>query len=113
MKPITASDDLKTRWLTVALLGISIVASSGASASDKTCARAAKVAEKLMEVRQSGVSLGDAMDALVSSYPASAHEFVRKLVIDAYSFPRFRTPEYRQRAVAEFRDGAHLACLKD
>ncbi|SJM34622.1 hypothetical protein [Mesorhizobium delmotii] len=52
------------------------------------------------------------MDALVSSYPASAHKFVRKLVMDAYSIPRFSSPEYRQRAIAEFRDGAHLACLK-
>ncbi|MER9302913.1 hypothetical protein [Mesorhizobium sp. M0496] len=52
------------------------------------------------------------MDALVSSYPAGAHKYVRKLVVDAYSIPRFNSPEYQQRAIAEFRDDAHLACLK-
>lgn len=70
------------------------------------------MAEKLMEVRQSGVSLEDAMDALVSSYPASAHKYVRKLVMDAYSIPRFSSPEYQRRAIAEFRDNSHLVCLK-
>jgi hypothetical protein len=98
------------RATTIALLGITMVVSSGADASDKTCSRAAKVAERLMNARQSGVSLEDATDTLVSSCPASAG--VRKLVMDAYSIPRFSSPEYQQRAIAEFRDGAHLACLK-
>lgn len=100
------------RVISVALLGIGIVVSIGASANEKTCSRAAKVAEKLMEARQSGVSLEAAMDALVSSYPASSHKHVRKLVMDAYSIPRFSSTEFQQRAIAEFRDDSHLACLK-
>lgn len=100
------------RTISAALLGMGIIVSSGASADDKICSRAAKVAEHLMKARQSGVSLEDAMDALVSSYPASAHKYVRKLVMDAYSIPRFSSPEYQWRAIAEFRDDSHLACLK-
>ena len=92
-------------------LCLGLIVSDVASADDKTCSRAAKVAEHLMMARQRGVSLEDALEAL-SSYPASAHKFVRALVMDAYSVPRFNSPEYQQRAIGEFRDEAHLACLK-
>lgn len=76
------------------------------------CSRAAQVAESLMNARQKGVSLQDAMEALKSSYPKNVHGFIEKLVISAYEIPRYSSSEYQRRAAGEFRDKAHLQCLK-
>lgn len=99
----------KAVLLTIASL---IALSGNANAQKATCSKAAKVAESLMQARQKGVSLQNAMDAMISSYPKTAHKYVRILVMDAYSSPRYHSEEMQQRAIDDFRDKSHLSCLK-
>lgn len=93
-------------------IGAMLQANEATALTSENCSRAAKVAESLMRARQRGVALQDALDALKSSYPKSAHGYVEKLVIMAYDVPLYASPDYQTRAVGEFRDKAHLQCLK-
>lgn len=102
---------MNTKALLLTIASV-IVFSGDASAQKATCSKAAKVAESLMQARQKGVSLQNAMDAMISSYPKTAHKYVRVLVMDAYSSPRYHSEEMQQRAIDEFRDKSHLSCLK-
>ena len=75
--------------------------------SDEVCALYASLAENMMEAHQSGVSLSEAL-ATTDTY-----EVGRKIVMEAYDSPRYRTDGAKRRAVEKFRDSIHVRCLKE
>lgn len=72
----------------------------------ENCAVLADLAEVIMESRQIGVPLGEAL-AL-----AGGNELIEAVVMSAWERPRFSVPENQQREAEEFRDNWHLACLQ-
>lgn len=80
--------------------------------TDEECSRAAHLAASIMGARQKGASLDSALKVLSDHIkdPAAA-DAGKKLILEAYKQPRFNTEENQQRAVDDFRDDVHLACL--
>ncbi len=82
--------------------------SAEAATSLKTldCTYVATGAEHVMRARQSGVSLGHALEI------TKGDRFHTQLVMVAYEKPRYQSFNYQQRAIDTFRDEWHLTCLK-
>ncbi len=76
-------------------------------AMDKVCAMYASLAESMMDAHQSGLSLSEALAT------TDSHKGARKIVVEAYDSPRYRTDDAKLRAVEKFRDSIHVRCLKE
>lgn len=78
------------------------------------CATIGDMAGAMMQARQSGTSLSEAL-SIVRSVGADdpvAAALAEAVVLEAWSAPRMSAPENQRRAVEEFRDNWHLACLQ-
>lgn len=73
------------------------------------CRGYGNLAAKIMEIRQGGVPMADAMD--IASKSKSPIE--KQLVIKAYEYPRLSSQEYVQRSIEDFRNEFYLACIKE
>lgn len=71
------------------------------------CSKIAVMAESMMDARQSGVSLQTVLDVVEEHMPSA-----RDLAILAWDEPRYNTPEFQERVIGDFRDRAHLECLR-
>jgi hypothetical protein len=76
---------------------------------DDRCAADAKLAALIMTQRQKGIPMSGQMKAIGNMPEASLY---RKMVIDAYERPRYRTSEIVQREIEDFRDRWYLGCIK-
>ncbi|RKG47245.1 hypothetical protein D7V64_17015, partial [Acinetobacter cumulans] len=76
------------------------------------CKSSTGAAKAIMTNRQKGVSMTDMMDKVVQPADPAIKDVARALVIDAYSRPRFDTPEFQQKSILDFENSAYLACLK-
>lgn len=72
---------------------------------DDYCEKISEISEAIMESRQRGVSLSNALGT-------SPLDIVRTIVLDAWESPRYSTESVVQREVDDFRDQWHLVCLK-
>lgn len=75
------------------------------------CERVADYARTVMEARQSGVRMVDAMPS--KDVDAQTKRAMEAIVMAAYERPRFGTKGYQQKAVTDFEDSIFLACLKE
>ncbi len=75
--------------------------------AEEWCAQIALMAESMMKARQGGVSLQTVLDIVAENMPSA-----RDLVIAAWDEPRYSTPQIQQRIIGDFRDRAHLDCLR-
>jgi hypothetical protein len=80
-----------------------------ANAADwhETCTKASDLAEILMQSRQKGQSMSEAM-AL-----AKGNEVAERMVIAAYDIPRFNSEEIKTRTISDFRDKWYATCVRE
>lgn len=78
------------------------------------CGNLAYHAEVTMRSHQSGVSLASSLEAAADVYSEESEEYLglRKMIIRAYSEPRYLTEERKKMAIDNFRDEIHVECLK-
>ena len=74
-------------------------------AKKDTCAGIDKLAMTIMEHRQRGTSLKLILGTL------KGNEF-NSIVLDAYDSPRYSVKSNQQKAISEFTNKWHVACLK-
>lgn len=90
------------KHLTLLLLAASI----NVSAVDlETCKSVSDSASKIMTIRQSGALMADLMGR-------SDSEIFQKLVIAAYSKPKYGSPKYIKRSIQSFSNDWYLQCVK-
>ena len=73
--------------------------------TDEMCDGLSSLSEKIMEARQAGVSLSNALGIVQT-------EATRMIVMDAWESPRYSTESIIQREIEDFRDRWHLTCLR-
>ncbi len=76
------------------------------------CAELASMIESVARAHQRGVPLSAMLDLADEKISGSNSEKIKGLIITVYDGARFNTAEYQERSIAEFRDRAHIACLK-
>lgn len=95
-----------TTLAALAALTFPTISTAQEPAPDEICGVLAQYAQSIMTIRQRGGSLAQALTT------AEALPSLRGLVLAAYDEPRFSTADFQERAISEFRDEVHLACLK-
>lgn len=70
------------------------------------CKIVAQISKKVMEIRQGGISMIDAMDAM------EGNKLGIMLVKDAYSTPSYKTESFKQNAINEFSNKYTAMCFK-
>ena len=82
--------------------------------SAELCGNLAHHAEVTMVSHQAGVSLASALEIAADVYGEESEEYLglRKMIIRAYSEPRYLTEERKKMMVNNFRDEIHVECLK-
>jgi hypothetical protein len=89
------------------VLALAVSASALAQPREhELCRQIGQAASVTMEARQAGVAMSNVMSN------AADTDILKKIVIDAYSYPRFGSSEFRDRAVEEFRNKWELACFQ-
>jgi hypothetical protein len=96
---------MKTIFAAVLALAVSVSAQAQTPQTE-LCRQIGQAASVTMEARQAGVSMSNIMAN------AADTDILKKIVIDAYSYPRFGSSEFRDRAVEEFRNKWELACFQ-
>ena len=81
------------------------------------CAQLSQLAESVMTMRQVGVPIQKVMEKyneikIESNADLAAVNIAKRLVITAYSTPKFSTPSMQQEAITEFGSGVYIGCLK-
>jgi len=77
-----------------------------ALAEKSVCKQVANLAENMMEARQIGVSMVDAMGA------AGDSAIIKRMVVEAYEVRRFKAPVWQATEVQDFRDEWFMVCYK-
>ena len=80
--------------------------------TDEECAAVGRIAEKVMERRQGGMSLQSTMDVVIPKGNDKVGPGFRKMIMDAYEVPYYQMQESKDRAIGEFRDQWQLTCMK-
>lgn len=82
------------------------------AAAEDVCAIVGEIAMKVMNSRQNGVPMSDAMRRITDA--SSGNEAMtalgRAIVLDAYAVSQYSAPENRKQAEIDFRNAAELAC---
>lgn len=91
------------KYFTLLLLAASLNASAELDLS--VCKSISESAGKIMEYRQGGTQMSNLMER------SDSKEF-HKLVIAAYSKPKYSSPKYVKRAVDSFTNDWYLKCVK-
>lgn len=84
------------------------------NAAAELCGNLAYHAEVTMKSHQAGVSLASSLEVAADVYGEESEEYLglRKMIIRAYSEPRYLTEERKKMMVNNFRDEIHVECLK-
>lgn len=84
------------------------------NAAAELCGNLAYHAEVTMKSHQAGVSLASSLEVAAGVYGEESEEYpgLRKMIIRAYSGPRYLTEERKKMMVNNFRDEIHVECLK-
>lgn len=89
------------------LVAIVLVAlAPGGCLAEDNCAVFSRMANEFMSCHQAGVPMEKMMEI-------ATNDIAKEMVLLAYSFPRYQTPEIQQQTISEFRDRAYLACSKN
>lgn len=72
-----------------------------------SCADFGEMAQALMDARQAGVAMSDAMNAFAS------HKALQNIVRMAYDKPRMSTEAMRERSVQDFRNEVEAECYRE
>ena len=81
------------------------------SASASVCIEMAKVAKLIMEVRQSGASIVDQLEAVDKAKTETGmNDIYKAIVYDAYERPFFVSPEAKRLSANKFETDVYLMC---
>jgi hypothetical protein len=69
------------------------------------CKELSRLAAKIMEARQAGVSVSKVMEITVPEN--------HQMVVVAYESPRFNTASLQRRAIEDFENEAYLVCFRN
>jgi hypothetical protein len=94
------------KGIKVVMAVVLIALMPGACLADDHCAVFSRMANEFMSCHQAGVPLEKMMEI-------ATNDIAKEMVLLAYSFPRYQTPEIQQQTISEFRDRAYLACSKN
>lgn len=95
------------------LLITSLLVSPMAVAESKDrdiCIMSSEVAEKIMRVRQKGVSLTDLMQSF--SDPISKSGVVYEIILNAYETPIYYSDSARRNAIRDFKNFVAVECYR-
>lgn len=82
------------------------------SASLAMCQPISEFAKELMDARQAGVPLAQALTVARHNATVARHNAtVQALIVSAYRKPRYSTPDYRERAAVDFANETLVTCL--
>lgn len=90
---------------------MAVLATPAVSGGVETCQHAAKIAGNIMQARQNGASVKDVIGPILSVTPEESQPLVSRIVTSAFEYPRYSSPEYRQRAVTDFENTIFLGCM--
>lgn len=79
--------------------------------AERVCAQKASIARTVMEGRQSGFPVEEAME-IARTAPEVAREYWRGRVLAAYGLPRYSSDQYQRRAVEDFGNDAYMDCMR-
>lgn len=81
---------------------------------ERMCATLSETAGAAMKGNQSGTSLAKMMEALnkVESDNTKLRDLMKAFLLDAYSYPRFNTKSFQDKAVVDFSNKKYLECMK-
>ena len=75
------------------------------SVPDDTCSLVAQMARTVMQARQAGMQVEDA-------YKPAYSDWMKRLIVDAYSEARYQTAGFQQQSIDEFTTRNFVACMK-
>ena len=93
------------------LLATLLTASFAAQASNH-CNTISVLADKIMEVRQMGADMAKVTEALLEGKNETVNDTSVRLVIEAYSQPRYMTEAMQLKARVDFKNDQYLKCIK-
>lgn len=93
-------------------LVLAVLASPSMAEARTPCETISGLAGTIMEARQSGVPMAKLMEHAAKAGTLNARRTAEGLIMTAYGQPRYQTPSIVQREIEDFRDEAHLACLR-
>lgn len=71
------------------------------------CSAYSSLAARVMEGRQAGITMSESMKIMADDGT------MQQLVISAYEQPRYATERMQKRAIVDFENTVHLACVQD
>ncbi|MDD2724427.1 MAG: hypothetical protein PHH59_10455 [Methylovulum sp.] len=102
----TKGADLPIKYESFLVKHESAPINAGDDTPKSKCDAISELALQIMSGRQKGVSMSKMM------HIAEQNKLTQALIIAAYEINRFSTEEYQTRVIEEFRDDAHLQCVK-
>lgn len=93
------------------LLAAGLAAPAVEGVEMKICYAIERQAEKIMSLRQRGLSLAEFMSDIDKSKNKKLGR-IKPMVIAAYSVPRYETAGMIAKAIDDFKDERFLACIK-
>lgn len=98
---------------TLTAISVALAMTAPAYAEDHTCVVFGDLAEAIMEVRQAGISLSDAMRIATEDETDKLFiKYISDKVISAYEYPRFSTEKHKAEIGADFRNSAEVECYR-
>ena len=76
------------------------------ASTNSFCERVASLTSSIMEARQNGLGLVDAVKL------AKGDEMIKMFILDAYDTPRMHSETSKTRAVTEFSNKGYALCLR-
>ena len=75
-----------------------------------TCEQQGNLAAAIMKSRQAGTALSTVLRKFQGVSDPAARQALEAMAIRAYETPRYTTSDIKQRAIADFRADAEVAC---
>ena len=98
--------------LIISSLFVSVGVNAAQQTSSQKCAKYEIMAHYIMLVRQDGLPMSKALQEFkVDDKENPYGEIERKIIIDAYSQPKYETKEYRDKEITEFANKYMLGCM--
>ena len=97
--------------IAITLAAVSFSAGAEDMTPDEMCGTYHDMAEAVMVSRQNEVPMVKVM-AFFSDAPEGARDIFNNIIMAAYEEPGYSTPEYQQKAAAEFANQVTLECYR-
>lgn len=97
--------------IVITLAAVMFSAPMAARAND-ACTNISEMAASVMLAHQNGVPMSTSVEIANSTGVEAVSELAMSMIMEAYGSSRWHTEKSKMRAVSDFRDKWHMACLK-